>query len=740
MRKYLSIFLSAMMITNLLVINVSASSTEEAIIPVSEYISSVANEKTKEKALEQAIKSVKSKVTIPKDYTIFNYHYYETTNYRDGYWRLSWRNEEATKEISVECDNDYNINNYRKYNYEKETSRIPLYLKKDLLDVAEDFIKKLNPKVADKIKFTSAEYEGIYSSTYRYNFQRVENGIDFPDNTVNVRVNGVTGQVELLSINWLYDVKIPNAKTKVTKDEAAKIIANNLNMDLNYRINYYHTYREGESINEKAFLVYQPDKSYISVDARTGKAYLSVQEYIERDSNGTMDDKAEEESADVGGGLADVSLTDEELKRIQELKLLISKEEAIEIVSSNPYLYHGENLIESSAHLGKYYNSENEDTYYWRIELRDPRPVDYNESGNRYRAYSYAQVDAKTGRIISYQSNLNDYYNEDLDKWEDIKIKYNKKESQQILEKFLKKEIGEHFSNSKLVRTNDDHIIYYDSANPIYRGYSYSYNRVNEGVLYSYDGIYGSVDGVTGKIYRFNYNWSNNVDFESPKDAMTPKKAFDHYISNNGYKLVYEVNQKNIQDSSANNRSYQVEYEVRLVYRPDIDPQYISPFTGEQLTSRGEIYKERKAFEYGDISDSKENWEILLLADMNIGFEGDYFFPNRNITYGEYLKLMEGINFRNYKPLDLKESENLTREEISVDIIKRLGLEDIAKLQGIFNPGFEDQEDIKEEYLGAVSLAKGLDIIEIEDNHFKAKDNITRRQVVEIILNYLEIY
>lgn len=732
MSKYLAIFLSTLMIvTSLPTTNLSANTSSF----ISDEIS-IDNKDSKEKDLEKAILNVKSKVTIPEEFSVFNY-YYDTTYHSEGYWRLSWSNKEGSKVISVECDNNYNINYYRKSNYEENKGGIPVYLKDDLLNVAEDFIKDINPQVAEKVKFTSADFESVYTSTYVYNFQRVENGIDFPDNTASVRVDGITGQVVSLNINWLYDVKIPTADRKVTKDEATKIIADNLNMELAYRTNFYYTYMEYEDVDQRAFLVYEPDKSYISVDAKNGQVYLSRQDYIERDASGSKND-FNEEVADADSSLSDLMLTDEELKKIQELELLISREEAIEIVKSNPYLYFGENLTESKAYLGKLYNwnSKDDETYYWRIELRDPRPIDYSKSENNYRAYSYAVLDAKTGRIVSYYSNLDDIYNGFFND----DIKYNKKASQRILEEFLEKEASEYFSNSKFVNSNNDHIIYYDYDKPVYRGYSFSYKRVNEGVIYPYDGIYGAVDGVTGKIYSYNYSWTEDVEFESPKNAMTPEEAFDYYISKEGYKLVYEVNQKNIYDSSRGDISYDVEYEVRLVYRPDIYPQYISPFTGDQLTGTGEVNKERKDFEYKDINKSEKNRNILLLADMNIGFEGEYFLANREITYGEYQNLMKQVNLTNYGSLELKDNKKITREEISVDIIIKLGLEDIAILQGIFNPGFDDQEEINEEYLGAVSLAKGLGIIDAEDNRIKPRDTITRRQVVDIILNYLNIY
>lgn len=99
-------------------------------------------EEALEKSLEQAIKATKSKITIPKEYSEFDYFYQGTNSYSPTYWNLSWRKAEEYSVIEVGLDKDYNIVYYSNYDYSKTSRSIPSYLKNELEDEALAFIKK----------------------------------------------------------------------------------------------------------------------------------------------------------------------------------------------------------------------------------------------------------------------------------------------------------------------------------------------------------------------------------------------------------------------------------------------------------------------------------------------------------------------------------------------------------------------------------------------------------------------
>lgn len=701
--------------------------------------------------LENAILSVKEKITIPEAYSQFNYYFYDTNSYSDAYWSFTWSNPQDYSMIQVNCDEDYHITYFYQYNASEKISGVSKYLKKELKATADQFIEQIAPELKGHLKFIDATFEGVYSGNYVYRYQRINNGVDFSDNTVTVSVNSVNGKVISASVNWLYDVTVPSNKVKITKEEAAKLISENMKMKLVYRSNYYGIYDKygvNTSHETKAFLVYEPTLNYISIDAKTGEVYLTRSQWVDTGAYPGAG-AAKDEASSTANGASMQSLTEEEIAKIEELESLISKQKAIDIIIKNKALYLDKSLKSYSASLNKTETPDGKTSYVWNISLSDPREIDYQKETDYYRAYAYANVDAKTGKILSFYASVRNYYDEVNQKWEKVNIPYSKEEGQAILEKFLKSQIKDRFENSVLISTNDDYVVYYDTKNtPVYGGYSYQYNRTNEGVEYPYNNIYGSVDGVTGKIYSYGSYWDDSVVFEPTEGAMSADKAMEYYLGNEGFGLKYEINVINKYDSSYEKLdsyydytdAYSVEYQVRLVYRPDVTPYFISPFTGEQLNYDGEVYKETPPYTYQDIKDTPENRNILLLADMNIGFEGDNFLPAQAITIGELSKLLSavGYGYGSSSEDQLNSDKQITREEIARMFVIKMGLEKLSKLAGIYKTGFTDEDSINEAYLGAVALAKGLGLMTGDkDNNFNPDNTVTRFDAVDLIMNFI---
>jgi hypothetical protein len=696
--------------------------------------------------LEAAIKAIKKKITIPKSYSEFSYNFYDGGgSYAEGIWNLTWRNSSDSSYIQVNCDEKYRITYFSQYDPKINTTGVAKYLQTELKPIAHDFISTIAPETNYNLEFVSSNYEGIYSGNYVFYFQRRANDVSFPDNAVSVSVNSITGKVTSATLNWNYEASIPDSKVKLTKEEAIKLIKKNMNMRLVYRSNYYYTYDKigNPTTNVKAYLVYEPTQNYISIDAKTGEVYLSRSEWVTTGTDDAKSESAASTSLDAGKG--STALTDAEIAKISELSKLITKAKAIEIVTSNSSLYLDKNLKSYTASLSKVEDSKNKTSYVWNVNLNDPREVKENDT---YRAYAYASVDAQTGNILSFSASMNSYYDEKNNTWTEVKMNYNKEQSKAILENFLKTQMKDRFSKSVLAGEYDGYLAYYLKEVPVYGGYSFQYNRTNEGIEYPYNNISGAVDGVTGKIYSFGSYWNDEVVFESPKNVISADKAMDYYLSNDGFGLKYELNTINKHNTSYGEndsyydsaQAYTVEYEVRLVYRPDVEPYFISPFTGEQLNYSGEVYKKIQSYSYKDISFSeKKNRNILLLADMNIGFEGEKFLPNQKITRGEFESLLQKVSYgyQSTTDADSNSKVTLTREVLANILIKRLGLEKVSKLKGIYATGYLDEKNISSGYLGSVALAKGLDLVTGVNNKFYPKNAVTREKAVEFIFKYI---
>ncbi len=751
MKKLVVLLLSGLMVASSLPLNVFAATAlkENAADPVSIVAGEPAksSKEPTQAGLQTAISMVKAVITVPSEYSDFNYYFNDASTYSDASWSLTWSTKDGKSSIQVNCDEKYHITYYSINHYDQTGNGIAKYLKSELQSSAEEFIRKVAPETNGKLEYVNSDFEGIYSNNYVYNYQRKENGISMPDNTARVTVNCITGEVTSLSVSWLYDAKISTDKAKLTKEEAANLIKKQMKMKLVYRTDYIGIYDAMKGVNQKkAFLVYEPTLPYISIDAKTGKVYLTNSEWVKNDNGANSKEEAAADASGIAVGQKS-KLTPEEQEKVGELKNLISKDKAISIVTGNKALYIDKNLIQYTAELNKWDNGA-ATTYVWNISLTDPREIKQKDT-DTYRGNAYATVDAASGKILSFYSSMKGYYDQKNQKWNSVKIKYDKKASKSILEKFLKAQTSDRFKNSVLSEETDDYIAYYKKDTPVYGGYRYQYNRVNEGIEYPYNSIYGSVDGVTGKIYSYGFNWDENVEFESPRGVISADKAMDYYLSKEGFGLKYEINQINKVDQNQKKDGYydyskltKVEYEVRLVYRPDVEPAYISPFTGDQLDNSGKVYKKAAAYAYDDITDTVKYKNVLLLADMNIGFEGGKFLPEQSITVDELNGLLNNIGYTVYKDSEDSTAVNnstITREEIAQLFIDKLGLTKMAAIPGIYKTGFADESSINTKYLGAVAMAKGLGIVEGDSaNKYNPTFKVTRADAVNMISSYIK--
>ena len=170
------------------------------------------------------------------------------------------------------------------------------------------------------------------------------------------------------------------------------------------------TFKQDGSSEVKAFLVYEPSADYISIDANSGKVYTTSAEWTAANN---ITATKEEASYDYAAGTASTTqtLTDAEIKQISELNNIISKSKAISIITGNASLYLEDSLKSISASLVKQQGTNGANSYVWNISLSDPTAVDYTKNVDTYRAYAYATVDAVSGKILSFYSSMNNYYN-----------------------------------------------------------------------------------------------------------------------------------------------------------------------------------------------------------------------------------------------------------------------------------------------------------------------------------------
>jgi hypothetical protein len=125
---------------------------------------------------------------------------------------------------------------------------------------------------------------------------------------------------------------------------------------------------------------------------------------------------------------------------------------------------------------------------------------------------------------------------------------------------------------------------------------------------------------------------------------------------------------------------------------------------------------------------------------MNIGFEGEYFNPDKEVTIGELNEVLLKVGYGFDAEQDANANKPITKEELAQSFITKLGLDKISGIKDIYQTGFADEKNISSKYLGAVALAKGLGLMEADSNNMYYPSNkVTRVEAVHLILKFIDV-
>lgn len=113
--------------------------------------------------------------------------------------------------------------------------------KTEAQSIAEDFLKEVSP-----LKFNETRYDCndfIYNKSlesdsnldyYYFKYDRIVNGIEFDNNSLNVRVNKTTGKVVEYNSSWYDNISFPDISGAMTKESAFNKINKSANFALEY--------------------------------------------------------------------------------------------------------------------------------------------------------------------------------------------------------------------------------------------------------------------------------------------------------------------------------------------------------------------------------------------------------------------------------------------------------------------------------------------------------------------------
>ena len=670
-----------------------------------------------EENITNLILNLKDLLDITDEYTEFSQSVWED---EDGpRWSLSWNTPDYNKTVYVNADSEGRIRNYNRYESVETDNVFPKEFSEYYEKTALEFIKKAAPEIDGHISLDNVSL-GYYGNTYDFVYIRFENGYPLTDNTVRVSVNHNSNQVTSFSTSWNYDVKFKKPETILTKDEAKAKLNGKLKMELQYLTKW----SEGE---DSVFLAYVPSGYYYSVDAKTGKIYTE-KNYYNYDYEYSAEEAKEVAMNDMEQ-TGRASLTEAEIKSIKEVTSLISKEDAVKVITSNKNLLLDKNLSKTTAYLTSY-----GDGYAWIIRMNDTRPVDYSNN-DYYRAYVNATVDAKDGRLLNFFASVKDYY--DDDDVQNVELKYNKKECIKKFEKFAKTMEPEIFAQTKKTSDYGGYTIYYDYKNDksVYGGRYFVYSRLVNDIPFSNNYISGGVDRVTGKVYSYSCEWNDKIVFPSPEKVISAKKAFNSYLDNDDFAIRYEL----YYNTKIATYESKTTVNSRLCYVAGQTAAYVDAFTGKRLNYYGDEYKPvSKNRIFTDIAGHKYEKEIRFITQLMNNYGGDQFEPDKEATYEFVTGFFNKLWYFYRTPQNLKNDDKaITREELAAVLVEALGYKKIAGLD-IFKADVKDASKISKQNKGAVALSVALGLFETDKNgKFNPTGKVTRGEAAAAFANAL---
>lgn len=240
--------------------------------------------------------------------------------------------------------------------------------------------------------------------------------------------------------------------------------------------------------------------------------------------------------------------------------------------------------------LKNYLGIELDDKFESRIEFRNERydgksvwSMNWNKFKDNIDIDIDAEIDADNGKILELR-----YYNWDSNKDNKSIPSMTKEEAKKIADNFLKKINPVESTKVKLSENK-----YWSKR---FRGENYSFNyvRCENEVNFDQNNIQIVVNGNTGKLKSYTFNWDYDVKFNDNKEIIAKDKAKQILKDNTDMKLVYSDIDKN--DDNKPDR-------ISLSYRPYNEKGFLVDAKKAEILRRDGSKGELK---YKDIKDEEK--------------------------------------------------------------------------------------------------------------------------------------
>ncbi|MFS0687840.1 PepSY1/2 domain-containing protein [Sporosarcina sp. 179-K 8C2 HS] len=587
----------------------------------------------------------------------------------------------------------------------------PKVSKEEATKIAEDFMKKFLDEKEYQLETNTFNYypQQILTEPIRYSFTfaRTKNQVSIADQRLEV---SVLGNGEIVGFHKMSPQAASSSFDDVTqikdKNELVKKVKENLSVELNYQINYDY-----QTSDRTVELVYRPSAQLQGVEAATGK-WMTANGYTSEFPGKT---KIEKIAANPLPAKQD-GITVEEAKKIAEQLLAIDSDKI--------------KLTIDSVQERENYNGMPVISVQYMYQYRN------GGSG------SSLEINKYTGEIVNYH-NMKDHLLSDFGEDSKNEDGLSQQEALNQAVKFLKEWVPSYLHNYAMPVGEP----YVDER---VGSYHFTFPRVVNGIIVNGDQIYVSI-AADGSLNGLNVDYQEMESWPSSDDVISEQEAKALIEEALSLKLTYMKHAK-----SGKENHYD------LVYLPVFNEEpygYVDAHTGEWnnlFSGRNSVtvshpwaeeelnylinakvldVKDGKSFN-PDAAISKGEALKVVMNSLTYFYRGGYYFGEENMNqsfdnidskhplYQQIERAVElGIIKADRENFDV--DKPITREELSVWMIRVLGLEQAAKDSSIFKLGFADADKVQSANAGYVALANSLGLVKEEQNAFNPKREVT---------------
>ncbi|MDD2553797.1 MAG: S-layer homology domain-containing protein [Desulfotomaculaceae bacterium] len=235
---------------------------------------------------DEALELATGAVQVPSEYVLNNSRLEQDYLFNDiKNWYFSWEAgsgaERKMMDITVNAAGGELISfNIGSYFYGPAESPEVKFSEKDALKIAEDYIKNVQPGRWSEVVHVNSrpdyypliDGEGVpQPSAYNFNWARLANGVQFPDNGFNVVVDSATGEITSYRMTW-WGVSFPDQQGVMGGEKAADKYLREAPLSAAYlRLWTGQPYSKTREEGEVHLVYYTAGQNFTMLDAFTGQ-------------------------------------------------------------------------------------------------------------------------------------------------------------------------------------------------------------------------------------------------------------------------------------------------------------------------------------------------------------------------------------------------------------------------------------------------------------------------------------